>query len=220
MRPLPQPPLLVVTDRSQARRPLPEVVATALAGGCRWFLLREKDLGQPERLALTREVATLAQRGHATLLVGADLDAARLTDGVHLPRDGDVVAARAALGAAALIGRSAHSLEEAVAAAKDGADYVTLSPIFASASKPAYGPVLGLETLKAVADALPIPVLALGGIDANNAAGCRDAGAAGVAAMGPIMRSEDAGKTVAELLAALPAGALGGKVSPPQEYGL
>lgn len=203
MRALPQPPLLVITDRKQARRPLEEIAEAIFAAGCRWLLLRERDLAASERLALTARLSALAKEHGATLLVSADLDAARLADGVHLPRDGDVKAARVTLGPDALIGLSAHDLSEASAAAEAGADYVTLSPIFASDSKPGYGPALGLAAVGRVVDALSIPVLALGGIAAGNASDCLRAGATGVAVMGDIMRAAAPGEAVAELLPVL-----------------
>ena len=86
-----------------------------------------------------------------------------------------------------------------------GADYVTLSPIFLSDSKPGYGPALGLDVLAAAAeaDAAPGPVVALAGITPDNAASCLAAGAAGIAVMGEIMRAEDPEKTVRRLLTAL-----------------
>ena len=85
--------------------------------------------------------------------------------GVHLPAGGDVGAARALLHPSAWVSISAHSTEEVLAAAEAGADAVTLSPIFASASKPGYGPALGLERLGEVAAVSPLPVIALGGIE-------------------------------------------------------
>lgn len=203
MTALPQPPLLVITDRTQARRPLEEIAEAVFAAGCRWLLLREKDLPASDRLALTRRLSSLARKHSAKLLVSADIAAARRADGVHLPRDGDLAAARAALGPEALIGFSAHDLAEAKGAAADGADYVTLSPIFESASKPGYGPALGPATLRTVAAALPIPLLALGGVTAANAKDCLDAGAAGIAVMGDVMRAEAPGALVTELLATL-----------------
>jgi thiamine-phosphate pyrophosphorylase len=120
---------------------------------------------------------------------------------VHLPSDGDPGAARVRL-PHALIGASAHSAGEAAARLRAGADYVTLSPVFLTASKPGYGPALGLDGLAAAAAAAPGPVLALGGITLANAALCRAAGAAGIAVMGEIMRADDPQATVADLISA------------------
>jgi thiamine-phosphate pyrophosphorylase len=85
------------------------------------------------------------------------------------------------------------------AAASAGADYVTLSPIFLTASKPGYGPALGVAAIGRAAD-LGIPVIALGGVTADRLRPCIDAGAAGVAVMGEIMRSDEPGRIVNEFL--------------------
>ncbi len=84
-----------------------------------------------------------------------------------------------------------------------GADYVTLSPIFLTGSKPGYGPALGPAALARIARRVGLPVLALGGVGPENARACLSAGAAGVAVMGGVMRAADPGAAVRELLAAL-----------------
>ncbi len=88
-------------------------------------------------------------------------------------------------------------------AAESGADYVTLSPVFESASKPGYGPALGPAGLHALAARLTIPVVALGGVGVGNAGTCLGAGAAGVAVMGAVMAAADPGAAAGKLLAAL-----------------
>ncbi len=94
---------------------------------------------------------------------------------------------------------SAHGLDDVVAAAAAQADYVTLSPIFATDSKPGYGPALGTAALRAAAEC-DVPVLALGGVTADTAAACLAAGACGVAVMGEIMRADDPARVVGDLL--------------------
>lgn len=202
---LPQPPLLVITDRKQARAPLEEIAEAVFAAGCRWLLLREKDLAADVRIALLRRLVALGTRFDASVTVSADIDAARRAGaaGVHLSAGGDIAKARAALGPAALIGRSAHGREEMAAAA--GASYATLSPIFPSLSKPGYGPALGLETLAEWSGTATLPVVALGGVDVATAAACRRAGAAGVALMGAVMRAQDPAATVRAALGAMAA---------------
>jgi thiamine-phosphate diphosphorylase len=178
--------MLVLTDRTQTRgRPLVDVVRAAVDGGATTIVLREKDLPRPERTALADALRSFVP----TLLVAGDesIDA----DGVHLaaadpfpdPRPG-------------VVGRSCHTTGELAAAAREGCDYATISPIFVSESKPGYGPALGVEVLH---DA-PLPVYALGGVDASNADRCRAAGAAGVAVMGHVMRADDPAVAVRELL--------------------
>jgi len=201
---LPDPPLLVISNRGQARRPLLEIAAAAFAGGCRWFSLREKDLPGEERRALLAELVALGRRYGATIMAHDDIPAVLATnaDGGHLPGGGDPAAARKCL-PHGLIGVSAHSAAEAVAMLCAGADYVTLSPIFLTDSKPGYGPALGLDALAAAAAAAPGPIIALAGITPDNAARCLAAGAHGVAVMGEVMRAEDPEETVRRLLAAL-----------------
>lgn len=185
---LPVPPLLAITDRTQAREALPDIARKLAEGGCRWISLREKDLDAAERLALLREIRAALGGFAVTLTVHGDLDAAAHCDGVHLPAGGDVEAARRRLGRRALVGLSCHTAGEVCAAAEAGADYATLSPIFLSTSKPGYGPALGVAALEEVRHA-GIAVLALGGIEPDLVAPCRRAGAAGVAVMGRLMRT-------------------------------
>lgn len=180
--------VLIVTDRHGAGRPLPELIGELLDAGARWIWLRDKDLPEGDRRALAFDLAARVARHGGRLTVGADVAlAAACGAGVQLGAGDDVGAARRSLGAAGLIGVSAHSPAEVRAARDAGADYATLSPVFASPSKPGYGPALGLETLRGAA-ALRLPVLALGGVTAAAAPSCLAAGAAGVAVMGEVMR--------------------------------
>jgi thiamine-phosphate pyrophosphorylase len=198
---LPDPPLLVISDRSQARRPLLEIAEAAFCGGCRWFSLREKDLPPPERFDLLRALVALGHRFGATVTAHEDIEAVVATraGGVHLPGGGDPASARRRL-PAGLIGVSAHLPEEAAAQLKAGADYVTLSPVFLTASKPGYGPAVGLDALAAASRLSPGPVVALGGIGADNIAACLAAGARGIAVMGEVMRAADPETTVRRLI--------------------
>ncbi len=199
---IPDPALLIITDRRQAARALPAVAAEAFAAGCRWLSLREKDLAPRDRQALLVELVELGRPWGARVMVHGDVDAAVAAKaaGVHLPRGRDVAEARQRLGADALIGISAHDLGEAKAAG-DLADYLTFSPIFPSASKPGYGPDLGLEGLRAAAAQIERPIIALGGVTAQNAASCLEAGARGIAVMGTAMRAKNTETVVRCLIA-------------------
>ncbi len=200
---LPRPRVLLITNRTQAHRPLTEVVDGALAGGCRWISVREKDLPTGERRRLGRDIVKRAAAFGATVTLHGDIasaEAARAA-GVHVPFGTAPGAIKAILGKAAIVGVSVHSWEEAERAQEDGADYLTVSPVFETASKPSYGPALGLEILGEFCAALDIPVIALGGITGRTAGQCIDAGAAGVAVMGEIMRADDPKAAMAEIVA-------------------
>ena len=179
------------------RQPLEAVAEAVFAGGCRWFSLREKDLPPEERRALLAALVALGRRFGAVVTVHEDIEAATATgaQGVHLPSGGSPAAARVRL-PGALIGASAHSAGEAEALLRAGADYVTVSPVFVTASKPGYGPALGLGGLARIVTGASGPVVALGGITPENAALCLGTGVHGVAVMGEIMRSADPQATV------------------------
>jgi thiamine-phosphate pyrophosphorylase len=199
MRPLPGP-LLVITDRHQARHSIETIAAAVGRGGGRWLLLRDKDLAREERRDLAIRLAKIATEHGVALSVSTDVDlAAEVEAGVHLQAAAAVALARRRLGSAAIIGVSAHGLDDVVAAAAAQADYVTLSPIFLTDSKPGYGPALGTGALRASAEQ-DIPVLALGGVTAETAAACLDAGARGVAVMGEIMRADDPARIVGDFV--------------------
>ena len=200
---LPSPPLLLITDRRQAARPLTGVVADALAAGCRWVSLREKDLADAERLALLRRLRAVARPVGAVVTVHADLDAAPAADGLHLAAGGDPEAARRRLGPAALIGVSCHSGDEVDAALAAGADYVTLGPLAPTASKPGYEPILSPAEAGAIASRHPGRVIALGGVGPDLLPGVIASGFAGVAVMGGVMRAGDPTALVRDYLAAL-----------------
>jgi thiamine-phosphate pyrophosphorylase len=199
VKPLPSP-LLVVTERSLsdapalAERRLLTTLGDALGAGARWVWFRERDLAAEARQQLAHAVARVVRDQGGVLTIGGDpaLAAELGADGVHLPSGAtgaDLARARDLL-PDGLIGLSAHSLREVETAMDWGADYVTLSPIFATASKPGYGPALGTEALLAAAR-IGLPIVALGGMSLETIPVCREAGAAGIAVMGGIMRAAD-----------------------------
>jgi thiamine-phosphate pyrophosphorylase len=194
--------LLVITDRHQARKPLEDIAAAVGRGGGRWLLFRDKDLAGPARRDLALRLSAIAAEKGFALSVSADIELAAAVGarGVHLQAVDQVVAVRERL-AEAIIGVSAHSLADVAAAAAAGADYVTLSPIFLTESKPGYGPALGIESLRTAA-ALGIAVLALAGVTAATAGACLTAGASGVAVMGEVMRAQDPAGVVRDLVRA------------------
>jgi thiamine-phosphate pyrophosphorylase len=202
---LPSPPLLLVTDRRQAVRPLDAVVDAALAAGARWISIREKDLSKSEQLSAAKRLLPVARRRGAVLLLHGDAEiaAAAGLDGVHLGADGDPVAARRRLGTGALIGVSIHAPAEAMRLDPAVVDYAIAGPAYPTASKPGYGPALGPAGIAAMVESAPVPVLAIGGVTAGRVPELMAAGAAGVAVMGEVMRAADPAALVRGLLAAL-----------------
>lgn len=191
IRPLPRPPLLLITDRVQAKSGLVDVVGQACAAGCRWVSLREKDLSAVEQQELFAQLRAATRPFDVTLTLHGEpgLALAAGADGVHLPDGHDACAARALLGAFALVGLSVHRVADAAAVPAGAVDYITASPVFLTASKPGHGPALGRAGLERFVVASPVPVIALGGITQDTVTVCAEAGAAGVAIMGDVMRA-------------------------------
>ncbi len=159
--------------------------------------VRERDLEGRALLARVESLAAAARRAAAgrrvRVVVNRRIDVALAAeaDGVHLGFDAlDPARARALLGPDRLVGVSAHSAAEVVAAAGAGASYAHLAPVFAPLSKPASRPPLGLGAL-AVARRAGIPVLAQGGVEPANARAVIAAGAAGVAVTGAVLAAPD-----------------------------
>ena len=163
-----------------------------------WIIVREKDLRSEEYRMLFAKVARIVHKGgkkclaHGRIALGmmSELGA----DGIHLPLD-ILREWRAASGrrsapqavAVQLVGASAHSAAEIAEAATLGADYATLSPIFATTCKPGAVP-LGIGSLAAVCKESPLPIFALGGIGRDKLNACIEAGAAGCCMMSALMR--------------------------------
>lgn len=215
---LPAPPLLIVTDRRRAARPLADVLGAVFAAGCRWASLREKDLPGSEQVALARDLRGLAHGFGARLTLHGNPALAREAGlgGVHLSAGGDAAAARALLGPDALVGISVHCAAEARAADARLVDYAIVGPVGPTASKPGYGPALGPAGIAAMAATLRVPLIAIGGVGASSLGELVMAGAAGVAVMGGVMRSADPGAEVGALLAVL-ASASGAEDAPERE---
>lgn len=194
------PPLLLLTDRHQASLPLAETVALAVGAGVRAVVLREKDLDHEARAALARELApVLHDAGGILLAAGTGPDTSLPGgDGAHLP------AAAGGDRPPGIVGRSCHDVDEIRAAERQGVDYVTVSPVFATRSKPDHGPQLGTAGLARLTTSTTLRVYALGGVETPaHARQCAEASAHGVAVMGALMRSTRPDRLAAELLAAV-----------------
>lgn len=187
--------LYLITDRQQtAGRPLSAVVTDALRGGLRAVQLREKDLVAGQLFELAAGLRQLTRDYGAQLLINDRIDVALAVDadGVHLGKAGlPVPEARRILGSGRLIGYSAHSAAEGLQAQHDGADFVTLGPVYHTPSKAQYGEPVGVSALAETARMLSIPVFALGGVTSSTVDEVLSAGAHGVALISALMAAPD-----------------------------
>jgi thiamine-phosphate pyrophosphorylase len=158
-----------------------ETAQRAAEGGATVIQLRLKNVPTAELVERGRPFRELCERAGVAFVVNDDVEAARLlgADGVHLGRSDS--GAERALELGLILGLSAASLAEATAAERRGATYIGAGPVWATPSKPDADPATGLDGLVEICEAVSVRVVAIGGIDAGNAADCISAGAAGVA---------------------------------------
>jgi thiamine-phosphate pyrophosphorylase len=158
-----------------------ETARTAAEGGATVIQLRLKDSPTEETIERGTPFRLLSEEFNITFVVNDDVQAALalLADGVHLGRDDEGL--DVALEAGLMVGRSATTPEEAKQAEDEGAGYIGAGPVWATPTKPDADAPIGLDGLRAISEAVRIPVIAIGGIDAANARECIDAGAFGVA---------------------------------------
>lgn len=200
------PPLYLITNRRIATPDLHHALEAALRAGVRLIQLREKDLSTAELKILAEKILKRTQHYGAKLLLNGnpELVSAIGADGVQLGVNScNVLSARQILGPQALIGYSAHSCSEVEEAAAQGADFVTFSPIYYTASKSQYGPPQGLSALRKLCRTASLPVYALGGITAERVCDVLDAGACGVALISAVFSAPDTRKAAQELLHAI-----------------
>ena len=196
--------LLLVTDRKQATAPLADILGAAFAAGCRWASVREKDLPPEEQVDLARDLLRLARRFGARLTLHGDPDAGVGASMACICRPVPTRPQRAPR-SALKADRHLDPRRSRGARLDRTIDYAVLGPVYATASKPGYGPALGAEGVRQIARGAAVPIIAIGGITPQRVADVMSAGAAGVAVMGSVMRSQDPGAEVEALLAALPA---------------
>jgi len=187
--------LYVVLDRELSRgRDLVTVAQAALAGGAGCIQVRGKDCSGRELYELTATLRPLTAAARALLIVNdrVDIALAAGADGVHLGQsDLHATAARRLLGAGKVLGLSVGSVAEALAGVRV-VDYLSVSPVFATPTKPEAGAGLGLDLVGAIAAAAaPLPVIGIGGLSAANAAACLAAGAVGIAVVSAVVSAPD-----------------------------
>ena len=186
----------LITDRSlfPGKDGLYRAVEDAVEAGVRCVQLREKDLPVRQVLDMAYRLRAITAHHGAMLFINERVDVALAAkaDGVHLGAAGiPVKAARAASGGRMLIGVSAHSVAETVEAGREGADFVTLGPVYETPSKMKYGPPVGTEVLRKAAAGAGVPVFAIGGIRPDRIGEVKGCGAYGVAVISAILASGD-----------------------------
>jgi thiamine-phosphate pyrophosphorylase len=205
-------PLYAILDRSVARgRDLPGLLDAVLAGGCRLVQLREKTMPLGDLLPLARSLARRCREVGALLIVNdrADLALAAGADGLHVGQD-DLPArqARGLLPSGMILGVSTHDPEQARRAVADGADYVAVGSIFPTTTKAGFQ-LVGPELIRRVRPEVPVPLVGIGGITAENASSVLGAGADAVAVISALCAAPDPEAATRAFLARIAPGAAG-----------
>ena len=201
--------LYAVTDRSHlGEKSLYSAVEEALEGGVTFLQLREKHLSDEEILAEARALLPLCRAHSVPLIINDSVDIALAAgaDGVHVGQeDLEAGAARQKLGSGKILGVSAHNVAEALRAEKAGADYLGVGAMFPTGTKDNVVPT-SPETLRAICEAVSIPVVAIGGVTGENLPRLRGCGMAGAAVVSAIFSQPDcreAARQLREILASI-----------------
>jgi thiamine-phosphate pyrophosphorylase len=199
----PLPFLCVITDEALCPVSLAE---KALKGGAAMIQLRHKTASGNQLFIWAVEIHKLCQQYKALCIINdrVDIALASKADGVHLgQRDMPARAARKLLGKTGIIGVTASSLEEALQAEQDGANYIGFGHIYPTSSKLKESSPLGLEILQTTATFTSLPILAIGGINHENAASVIFHGASGIAVIAAVSRANDPSRATHELVCAI-----------------
>ena len=196
--------LYAVTDRAwTGKQTLYEQVEAALKGGVTCVQLREKELDETAFLQEAKELCALCRRYGVPFLVNDNVDIAIAcgADGIHVGQE-DLAAGevRRSVGENMILGVSVHTVEEACQAVRDGADYLGLGAVFPTSTKTDVEQMSN-ETLRAICDAVDVPIVAIGGINRGNILRLAGSGVDGVALVSAIFSAEDIEGTCRELRA-------------------
>jgi len=197
---------LIADPEFSADRNIPAIVEDAVRSGVTLVQLRAKNLSCRDFLDLALNLTAFLNAHHIPLIINdrVDIALACRASGVHLGQDDlPLPLARQLLGPDKIIGISVNSREEAVAAEKQGADYLGVGPVYPTSTKKDLRAILGLPGLKAISETVRIPILAIGGITAENAGEVMASGADGVAVISAILGAEDISQATRKLLEAI-----------------
>lgn len=194
--------LYAVTDRSWLNgRTLYEQAEEALQGGVTMLQLREKNMPKPELLEEAERMKELCARYQVPLIMNDNVELARRVDadGVHVgQKDMDARTARRILGPDKIIGVSARTVEQALLAQEQGADYLGVGAVFPTGTKQD-AQVIPYERLRAICEAVSIPVAAIGGITKDNLSSLSGSGICGIAVVSAVFAQPDIRQAVREL---------------------
>lgn len=187
--------LHILTDTVlQSRFSHMEITRLGIAGGADTIQYRQKSGSTREMIEIARNMKQLCSEAGVTFIVNDRLDVAIAAeaDGVHLGQDDfPIPMARELLGEGRIIGGSAATLGEARKCLSEGADYVGFGPVYPTSSKDDAGPVSGIYILKQVVKIIPLPIIAIGGVDAENIPDVIRAGAQGIAVISAVCCQDD-----------------------------
>jgi thiamine-phosphate pyrophosphorylase len=185
----------VLTDTLlQCRLSHVELAELAIAGGADTIQFRQKSGATREMIRVAEQMQALCRRAGVTFMVNDRVDVAIAThaDGVHLGQDDfPIPLARKLLGEEAIIGGSAGSMEEARKCLLEGADYIGFGPVYSTTSKEDAGPASGLGLLKQIVEAVPLPIIAIGGIARDNIPLVMKTGVHGIAVISAVCCQND-----------------------------
>jgi len=201
----------VLTDTClQNRFSHAELAELAIAGGADTIQFRQKEGATRMMIRAAEQMQDLCKKAGVTFIVNdrVDVAVASHADGVHLGQDDfPIPLARRLLGEEAIIGGSAGSMEEARQCLLEGADYIGFGPVYPTTSKEDAGPAAGLSLLKQIVEAIPLPIIAIGGITADNTPPVIKTGVHGIAVISAVCCQKDprdAAKCLRRLLEADP----------------
>ena len=193
-----------VTDRTwSSNYPLIQRITEALDNGMTCVQLREKHMSDEDFLSEAREVSALCKHYNVPFIINDNVDVAIAcgADGIHVGQSDEAATqVRARVGSSMIVGVSTSSLEEAIKAEKDGADYVGVGAVFSTSTK-ADADYLSMDELRAICETVNIPTVAMGGIHAGNIQLLQGTGIDGVAVVSAIFGADDSAAATAQLRA-------------------
>ena len=195
--------LYLLTDKKLAgERSIVDIVQAAIDGGTTVVQYREKNADTGYMIEQARLLRDITRSAHVPLIINdrVDVMSAIDADGVHVgQKDMPALLARKLIGSDKLLGVSVKTVEQAIKAVDDGADYLGVGDIFGTSTKADAGEPIGLEMLCRISQAVSVPIVGIGGITIDNATGVIKSGADGIAVISAIVGNKNPGKAAKQL---------------------